>query len=623
MIDFKQIKLIIWDLDDTFWNGTISEGEIELCNENVQLIKELTDCGIVNSICSKNDVSVVEKILVKYSLYDFFVFKSINWEPKGKRVQQIVQDMGLRFPNVLFLDDNISNLKEVEFYCEGIMLGGPELIPDLRKKCSLEKKRDITHKRLRQYQLLEEKHKKSLEYNSNEEFLYSCNIQLQFHRDCLSESERLFELVNRTNQLNFTKKRPSYGDFIRELNSCDSSGYVTVQDKFGDYGIVGFFLVKGGDLVHFLFSCRTIGQGVEQYVYSKLGFPRLNVVGEVATSLDDVSEPGWINQNCTSIEYNESKSSNDFSNCRFLFKGPCDMRGMVGYLQLPTNMSTEFTFIDDEGHSIENYNHSIHIMGLCQYKKINIDNLMSDCFFIKEQNFTSSIYVGNYDIIFLSTLIEANYGIYERVGTGEKIAFGHYDYPLTDKKYWDGYISNLYPTYGYKFTRDFLEGFSLKYRFLGRTEPCDYISFLEKLQNNLPSKCYICLILGSEIPYHKEKYSSYLDRHIYHKRLNDVIKEYSKYNSRIKYIEITKHIMSQEDFTNNINHFTPNVYYALSKEILNLINELCGVHLALSKNASIRLFVKKYVQPLILKCIPSNSSVYNLLKEIYFRIVNK
>lgn len=28
MITLKDIKLIIWDLDETFWDGTISEGNV-------------------------------------------------------------------------------------------------------------------------------------------------------------------------------------------------------------------------------------------------------------------------------------------------------------------------------------------------------------------------------------------------------------------------------------------------------------------------------------------------------------------------------------------------------------------------------------------------------------------
>lgn len=30
-----KIKLVIWDMDETFWKGTISEGEIQPVNENI------------------------------------------------------------------------------------------------------------------------------------------------------------------------------------------------------------------------------------------------------------------------------------------------------------------------------------------------------------------------------------------------------------------------------------------------------------------------------------------------------------------------------------------------------------------------------------------------------------
>lgn len=47
------IKLVIWDLDETFWEGTLSEEGISIIEDNLKLVKELSKRGIVNSICSK------------------------------------------------------------------------------------------------------------------------------------------------------------------------------------------------------------------------------------------------------------------------------------------------------------------------------------------------------------------------------------------------------------------------------------------------------------------------------------------------------------------------------------------------------------------------------------------
>jgi len=105
-IDFNTIKLIIWDLDDTFWKGTISEGAICLVDQNILLLKAATDCGVMNSICSKNHFNVCKDELEQAGLLEYFIFPSIDWTPKGVRVKRIIEQCQLRAGNVLYLDHN-------------------------------------------------------------------------------------------------------------------------------------------------------------------------------------------------------------------------------------------------------------------------------------------------------------------------------------------------------------------------------------------------------------------------------------------------------------------------------------------------------------------------------------
>ena len=93
MYEFEKIKLVIWDLDETFWQGTVTEGNIIVPENNVKLIKRLTDIGIVNSICSKNDAENVKTRLEEMGLWEYFVFPSVNWEPKGQRIKTLISDM--------------------------------------------------------------------------------------------------------------------------------------------------------------------------------------------------------------------------------------------------------------------------------------------------------------------------------------------------------------------------------------------------------------------------------------------------------------------------------------------------------------------------------------------------
>lgn len=271
MYDFNKIKLVIWDLDETFWKGILSEGEVEPIEANLGLVRRLTDIGIVNSICSKNDIDKAEAALKKISMWDLFVFPSVNWEPKGSRIAALISDMQLRPVNALFIDDNPSNLEEAKFFAEGLMTALPEELPNLIAEANACTKADPEHKRLKQYKILEEKHSSRENFSSNEEFLMNSNIRVSIAADCLLKIDRIHDLLERSNQLNFTKVRPSV-DELRNLFEDKSvdCGYVSVKDNFGDYGIIGFYALQNNKLIHFCFSCRTLGMGIEQYVYIKL-----------------------------------------------------------------------------------------------------------------------------------------------------------------------------------------------------------------------------------------------------------------------------------------------------------------------------------------------------------------
>ena len=132
----NDIKLVIWDLDDTFWKGTLSErgGVIAPIAKNIELIKDLTDRGIVNTICSKNDYEPAVMKLREFGVEELFVFKSIDWTPKGQRVSKLITDMGLRPVNCLFLDDNIVNLNEAQYYSKDLSIAEPSEIDKLIKK---------------------------------------------------------------------------------------------------------------------------------------------------------------------------------------------------------------------------------------------------------------------------------------------------------------------------------------------------------------------------------------------------------------------------------------------------------------------------------------------------------
>ena len=79
-LDITKIKVIIWDLDNTFWNGIISEGEIEPVQRNIELIKDLSAHGIVNSICSKNYYDECKNKLIELGIFHQRLHLDGNYE---------------------------------------------------------------------------------------------------------------------------------------------------------------------------------------------------------------------------------------------------------------------------------------------------------------------------------------------------------------------------------------------------------------------------------------------------------------------------------------------------------------------------------------------------------------
>ena len=179
------IKLVIWDLDDTFWTGTLSEGEVALIDHNIEIVRTLTDRGIMSSICSKNDLGPVRQILEKVQIWDYFIFPHIAFAPKGEAIQNIVDQANLRPDNVLFIDDNPINLGEVRFLFPKMMVSLPEqVLPGLLDLAEAKGKDDTGHSRLKQYKQLERKvDDLKTTTLSNQEFLRGCEMKVRLDYD--------------------------------------------------------------------------------------------------------------------------------------------------------------------------------------------------------------------------------------------------------------------------------------------------------------------------------------------------------------------------------------------------------------------------------------------------------
>lgn len=563
--DITKTKLIIWDLDDTFWKGTLSEGGVEFLPEMISFIEELTLKGIMNSICSKNDFESVKNEFINKGfkrVWDLFIFPSINWLPKGERVKNIINDMNLRAENVILIDDNISNLNEAKFYSPEIMTAHPDEIKKISEELYLVNDYDFEHTRLKQYKILEEKSAARGE-SSNEEFLRACGIKICIKHDCLENIERLKKLISRTNQLNFTKFRD---ENLEETIKNNESGYVIAEDKFGNYGICGFYVLGGNKLIHFLFSCRIMNMGIEQFLYNFLGKPELNIQGEVASNLE--GNPDWI-EVVDNLEVKKTEKPQK-SDINILFKGPCDLYSVLSYIKTDFNIDTEFPYWNKKLIYILAHTHTAFIEQTHKFSAEKINQLTSRFPFPSPDEFKTKFFDPKYKLIFLSLLTTTHSGLYINKEDGSYVLFGFADCDITDENNWEKILAPLPPE-----AREpniiMLREFKENYTFAGNPPVETVIKNLDYIRKNLSPETKLVLILGSEVPTTKVQagYENMAERH---KIMNQSVRKWCAANNA-QAIELTDFIKSDEDYTTCINHFSREVYANLAGEVQNIINK--------------------------------------------------
>ncbi|NYT41834.1 hypothetical protein HZY97_13770 [Sphingomonas sp. R-74633] len=295
------LKLIIWDLDDTLWAGTLADGEaVALHEHRAELVRAFNARGVVSSICSKNDFPTAQAKLTELGLWDEFVFPHIAFTPKPEAIRATLADMQLRAPDVLFVDDNPINLREVAHAIPDIQLLD---ITDPHADDHLAGLLALTppgKSRVERYRMLEARKadRAALPALSNHDFLRTCGLRstAPYLMDNLDFAERIADLINRSNQLNYTGSRVEQAALearIIDVKAYDSWS-IFAWDAYGRHGLVGFIMVDrvAEKLVHFTFSCRIMHMGLEAYALSKVRvkWPEIDTQGWVF----DRTDPDWI-----------------------------------------------------------------------------------------------------------------------------------------------------------------------------------------------------------------------------------------------------------------------------------------------------------------------------------------
>lgn len=271
MCEMKPLKCVVWDLDNTIWDGVLLESNEVLLKPNVlHIIKELDKRGILHSIASKNDYDVAMNKLQEFGMDDYFLYPQIHWNAKSSSIEQIQKDLNIGMDAILFLDDQPFELEEVKSVHPTVnclhsdqyeqLLAHPQLNP---KYITVD-----SAKRRKMYQADYLRKQAEKEYvGPSESFLASLNMKFVITEATEEDLQRAEELTVRTNQLNATGQTFSYDqlDMYRQskqyrLLVCE------LEDRFGTYGKIGLALVNMEKehwmLEMLLMSCRVVSRGV-------------------------------------------------------------------------------------------------------------------------------------------------------------------------------------------------------------------------------------------------------------------------------------------------------------------------------------------------------------------------
>lgn len=269
----RKVKLAAFDLDNTLWDGVLLEDDNAdrvLCDGVLETIKELDRRGILLTVISKNNVEDVQPILERMNLWQYFLYPAINWEPKSSNLQKVVSRLNIGMDAVVFIDDSEFERAEVLQNCVGVRVFDAAELVDLPKMdCFDVPVTEESARRKNYYQAEEKRNLERVESKMDyEQFLHSCMMKISLENYSDVNSARVQELVQRTNQLNFSGTHYSAEELDEMLNDSSLTPVVIKgEDKYGEYGIIGFALIsKAGDSVlvkDMMFSCRIQGKMVE------------------------------------------------------------------------------------------------------------------------------------------------------------------------------------------------------------------------------------------------------------------------------------------------------------------------------------------------------------------------
>ncbi|MDQ7825992.1 MAG: HAD-IIIC family phosphatase [Candidatus Eremiobacteraeota bacterium] len=275
----RAIKCLVWDLDNTLWDGILLEDrEVFLKEEAVKIIKLLDGRGILNSIASRSDQGLIMEKLRELGIDGYFLFPQVHWGSKSSSLENIASLLNIGLDSLALIDDDPYERGEVAFSHPEVHIYSAEDLGELPDMDSMKPPFITDESSKRRLMYLAENARAAEERSfqgTPEEFLATLSMTLTLKEAVSDDLPRAAELVSRTHRLNTT----GYAYSLEELESfCRSERHTLLiaglEDRFGPCGKIGIALVEHrGELwllKLLLTSCRVMARGIGTVLLSFL-----------------------------------------------------------------------------------------------------------------------------------------------------------------------------------------------------------------------------------------------------------------------------------------------------------------------------------------------------------------
>lgn len=267
----QSVKCVVWDLDNTLWQGILLEDKtVTLVPDVVNVIKTLDERGILQSIASKNEKTLALQKLHELGLAEYFLHPQINWGSKATSIAKLGEALNIGMDAVMFIDDQPFERDEVRFSLPTVrcvdaaelsmLLARPDLTPKFITRDAKQRRQMYLSDMARQ--TAEEKFE-----GPQAAFLAALGMIMRIFPAQEEDLQRAEELTVRTNQLNATGYTYSYAELDAFRQSPQYKLLMaSLDDRYGAYGHIGLTLLECTGTLWtiklLLMSCRVMARGV-------------------------------------------------------------------------------------------------------------------------------------------------------------------------------------------------------------------------------------------------------------------------------------------------------------------------------------------------------------------------